>query len=95
MNADMHLKVTIALRQLAAAVAAVTPPGIEGWPEAWAMTASTDANVVIAVTAFEAAPNDRTRDGVKSAYCAALAAWREAAARYAAEGLEAGRRGQP
>lgn len=83
MNADLlHLKVTIALKQLAAAVAAVTPPGIEHSPEARAMTAGADADVLIAATAFEADPNDRTRDRLKAAYVGALNSWRAAAARY-------------
>lgn len=91
----LHQKVTICLHQLGAAVAAVTPPGIEHSPEAWAATASTDAGVLIAASAFEANPNPRTRDRLKGAYSAALESWRAAGARYATREGQRSSRGAP
>jgi hypothetical protein len=69
-------------RRLAADVAKVAPPGLGAWAPAWDAVASADAAFMVALTAWECDPSERTRLRLRDAYRTVLAAWKRAAAEY-------------
>jgi len=72
-------------RRLAADVASIAPPGLGAWERTWEMVAPVDAEFMMRLTAWEAAPSEPARLRVRDAYRAVLEAWRSAAATYQRE----------
>ena len=71
--------------QLATDVAAIAPPGIGGWPAAWDIVDAPSAELMVALTAWEATGRDEDRARVREWYNRVLAAWQEAARQYERE----------
>ena len=71
--------------QLAADVAAVVPEGIGRWPAAWDIVDPPSAELMVALTAWEATGSEEDRAGVRAWYNRVLAAWEEAARQYERE----------
>lgn len=70
-------------RRLARDVASLTPEGIGAWPRTWELVASSDADFMAALTAWESDPkNETAKQRVRDAYAAVLHAWKEATAQY-------------
>lgn len=68
--------------RLAGDVAAIAPAGLGTWDQAWAIVDPPSAELLAALTAWEATGDDDTVAAVKVAYDAVLDAWREAARQY-------------
>ena len=75
-------------QNLTAEVAGIVPKGIGGWVPAWDIVAASDAEFMVALTAWEADPTEGAQSEVRSAYYAVLDAWREAVSAY--EGIRQG-----
>lgn len=71
--------------QLATDVAAIAPPGIGHWPAAWDIVDAPSAELMVALTAWEATGLEEDRARVRVWYDRVLAAWKEAARSYGRE----------
>lgn len=69
-------------RRLAGDVAAIAPAGLGTWDRAWEIVDPPSAELLAALTAWEATGDEEAVAAVKAAYDAVLAAWREAARQY-------------
>ena len=65
-------------QQLAGDVAAVAPEGIGRWPEVWDIVDAPSAELMIAITAWEATGSEEDRAKVREWYRRVIAAWEEA-----------------
>ena len=70
-------------------IAEVVPPGINHWEPAFEIDDGPCAAFMLALSALEADPSDRTMARVTAAYGRVIEAWRVAAAEYSAEKSEA------
>ncbi len=71
--------------QLTADVAAIATPGLGRWPEAWEIVAAPSAELMIALTSWQATGSEEDRVRVREWYNRVLAAWQEAARQYERE----------
>ncbi len=73
---------TALCHRLAARVADIAPEGIGSWDPAWDIVGGPDADFMLALSLWEAGPDEEAKARVKEAYKAVLDAWRRVAAEY-------------